>query len=77
MRLNMLHRRNRVGHDDEIGRVTDRLQLDADLMARVMHDVLRDTDRENHRARLLSHEVTTWVLLSMSVLTDLPIRSVY
>src|SRR5262245_2579546 len=38
---------------------------------------LYDTERENARACELSHEVTTWVVLAMGVLTDLPIRSVY
>ena len=38
---------------------------------------LHDTERENARACELSHEVTTWVVLAMGVLTDLPIRSVY
>jgi hypothetical protein len=40
-------------------------------------EVLRETDRDNPRACVLSHEVTTWVLLAMGVLTDLSIRSVY
>ncbi len=38
---------------------------------------LHDTERENARACELSYEVTTWVVLAMGVLTDLPIRSVY
>src|SRR5262249_247646 len=38
---------------------------------------LHATERENLRACVLSHEVMTWVLLAMGVLTDLPIRSVY
>ncbi len=40
-------------------------------------EALRDTDRANERCCVLSHEVTTWVLLAMGVLTDLPIRRVY
>ena len=47
------------------------------IPAALVRDVLRDTDRDNPRACLLSHEVTTWLLLGMGILTDLPIRSVY
>jgi hypothetical protein len=43
----------------------------------VVREVLEKTDRDNPRACLLSHEVTTWLVLAMGVLTDLPIRSVY
>ena len=38
---------------------------------------LRDTRRQNPRRCRLTHEVTTWVLLAMGLLTDLPIRSVF
>ena len=47
------------------------------ISAATVREALRETERENPRACLLSHEVTTWVLLAMGVLTDLPIRSVY
>ena len=47
------------------------------ISAAAVREVLRDTDRDNPRACVLSHEVTTWVLLAMGVLTDLSIRSVY
>ncbi len=47
------------------------------ISADVVREALRDTDRANERCCVLSHEVTTWVLLVMGVLTDLPIRRVY
>jgi hypothetical protein len=47
------------------------------IPATVVRDVLRKTDRDNPRSCVLSHEATTWVLLAMGILTDLPIRSVY
>ena len=47
------------------------------ISADVVREALRDTDRANERCCVLSHEVTTWVLLAMGVLTDLPIRRVY
>lgn len=43
----------------------------------VVREVLRGTGRENPRACLLTHEVTTWILLAMGILTDLSLRSVY
>jgi hypothetical protein len=43
----------------------------------LVRDVLRETARDNPRACRLSHEVTTWIVLPMGILTDLPIRSVY
>jgi hypothetical protein len=43
----------------------------------LVRDVLRETERDNPRACRLSHEVTTWILLAMGILTDLPIRAVY
>jgi len=43
----------------------------------LVRDVLRATERDNPRACRLSHEVTTWILLAMGILTDLPIRAVY
>jgi hypothetical protein len=47
------------------------------IPAAVVRQVLSDGDRCNERACRLSFEVTTWVLLAMGLLTDLPIRSVY
>jgi len=47
------------------------------ISAEVVREVLRETERENARACLLTDEVMLWVLLAMGVLTDLPIRSVY
>ena len=43
----------------------------------LVRDVLWETERDNPRACRLSHEVTTWILLAMGILTDLPIRAVY
>src|SRR6516164_5493973 len=43
----------------------------------LVRDVLRATERDNPRACRLSHEVTTWILLAMGLLTELPILSVY
>jgi len=43
----------------------------------LVRDVLRETERDNPRACRLSHEVMTWILLAMGILTDLPIRAVY
>ncbi len=45
------------------------------ISADVVREALRDTDRANERCCVLSHEVTTWVLLVMGVLTDLPIAA--
>ena len=59
------------------------LQLDrlTGLMAFVspqqVQEAVRESGRVNPRTCTLSHEVTTWILLAMSLLTDLPIRSVY
>lgn len=47
------------------------------IPASIVREALRDADRDNPRACVLSHEVTTWVLIAMGVLTDLSIRSVY
>ena len=43
----------------------------------LVREVLRQTGRENPRACVLSHEVITWILLAMGLLTDSPIRGVY
>src|SRR5947209_9952584 len=65
-------------HDADAEVQFDRLVgLSGMIPAALVRDVLRDTDRDNPRACLLSHEVTTWLLLGMGILTDLPIRSVY
>lgn len=42
-----------------------------------VQEAVQDSGRVNPRACTLSHEVTTWILLAMSLLTDLPIRSVF
>lgn len=47
------------------------------IPALAVQQALLDTDRIDSRACRLSYEVTTWVLLAMGLLTDLPIRSVY
>ena len=58
--------------------VLDRLAgLTQVISAEAVREALEGTDRDNPRACLLSHEVMTWILLAMGVLTDLPIRSVY
>jgi hypothetical protein len=43
----------------------------------LVQEVLHATARRNPRACRLSHEVTTWLLLAMGLLTDVPLRSVY
>ena len=47
------------------------------ISATTVREVLHETRRENLRACLLTHEVTTWILLAMGILTDLSLRSVY
>ena len=47
------------------------------IPASLVQEALRDSGRRNRRDCLLSFEVTTWVLLAMGLLTELPIRSVY
>src|SRR5213080_4230225 len=47
------------------------------IPAALVREALRASERDNPRSCILSHETTTWVLLAMGVLTDLPIRSVY
>lgn len=63
---------------DEVGVPFDRLiGLNKLISAAAVRCALRETDRDNPRSCVLSHEATTWVLLAMGILTDLPIRSVY
>ena len=60
------------------GRILDRLAgLEKIVSPELVRQVLEDTKRVNSRACLLSHEVMMWVVLAMSVLTDLPIRQVF
>src|SRR6516162_8600700 len=59
---------------DQLSRLAGLTQV---ISAASVQQVLRDCDRINERACMLSFEVTTWVLLAMGVLTDLPIRGVY
>ena len=70
-----------VGEASGVGMVPESLDrlvgLSQIIPPAVVRAALYDTERENARACELSHEVTTWVVLAMGVLTDLPIRSVY
>lgn len=59
---------------DQLSRLAGLTQV---ISADAVQQVLRDCERINERACVLSFEVTTWVLLAMGVLTDLPIRGVY
>jgi len=59
---------------DQLDRLAGLTQV---ISGALVRQVLQETDRNNPRACLLSHEVTTWILLAMGILTDLPIRSVY
>jgi hypothetical protein len=63
---------------DESGRIVDRLAgLEKIISPDVVRRVLEDTRRMDSRACRLSHEVMTWVVLGMGLLTDLPIRQVF
>jgi len=56
----------------------DRLAgLTAIIATTQVREAVLKSQRVNPRACGLSHEVTTWILLAMGLLTDLPIRSVY
>jgi transposase IS4-like protein/DDE family transposase len=58
--------------------VVDRLAgLSKVISAAIMQQALLDTGRGEQRACRLSHPVMLWVVLSMGVLTDLPIRQVF
>jgi hypothetical protein len=59
---------------DQLARLIGLTQV---IPSSVVQEVLRQSERINSRVCVLSFEVTTWVLLAMGVLTDLPIRSVY
>src|SRR5262249_32949583 len=59
---------------DQLARLTGLSQV---VSAAVVRQVVSEDGCINERACVLSCEVTTWVLLAMGVLTDLPIRSVY
>lgn len=58
--------------------IMDRLAgLEKVISSECIREVLRETGRVNERACTLSHEVMMWVMLSMGLLTDLPIRHVF
>src|SRR5262245_22182963 len=63
--------------DDAVSQLDRLAGLTQVISPALVQDVLRETERDNPRACLLSHEVTTWVILAMGILTDLPIRAVY
>ncbi len=63
---------------DDSGRVWDRLAgLEQVISGESVQQVLLATGRVGQRACQLTHEVTLWIVLAMSVLTDLPIRQVF
>ena len=63
---------------DDSGRVLDRLAgLEQVISGESVQQVLLATGRVGQRACQLTHEVTLWIVLAMSVLTDLPIRQVF
>lgn len=68
---------NEWSTDEVVGPFDRLIGLSRVIPAAVVRDALRRTDRDNPRSCMLSHEATTWVLLAMGILTDLPIRSVY
>ncbi len=63
---------------DDSGRVLDRLAgLEQVISSESVKQALLATGRVGQRACQLTHEVTLWIVLAMSVLTDLPIRQVF
>jgi hypothetical protein len=59
-------------------RVLDRLAgLEQVISGESVQQALLATGRVGQRACQLTHEVTLWIVLAMSVLTDLPIRQVF
>lgn len=63
---------------DHNGRIVDRLAgLEQIISPQIVREVLQDTGRINSRSCPLTYEVTTWVVLAMGLLTDLPIRQVF
>lgn len=63
---------------DDSGRVLDRLAgLEQVISGESVKQALLATGRVGQRACQLTHEVTLWIVLAMSVLTDLPIRQVF
>ena len=63
---------------DDSGRVLDRLAgLEQVISSKSVQQALLATGRVGQRACQLTHEVTLWIVLAMSVLTDLPIRQVF
>jgi hypothetical protein len=59
---------------DQLDRLAGLTQI---ISSALVRDVLQEAGCTNPRACLLSHEVTTWIVLAMGILTDLPIRAVY
>jgi hypothetical protein len=63
---------------DETGRILDRLTaLEKVISPTDIRQVLMDTGRVNPRACKLTHEVMMWIVLSMGIFTNLPIRQVF
>jgi hypothetical protein len=63
---------------DETGRVLDRLTaLEKVISATEIQQALDETGRVNLRACKLTHEVMMWIVLAMSIFTNLPIRQVF
>ncbi len=63
---------------DETGRILDRLAgLEKIIKSEAVRQVLSETGRINQRSCTLTHEVMMWVVLSMGLFTNLPIRQVF
>lgn len=64
--------------DLPVGEILDRLTgLQQVISPERVQQVLLDCRRVNPRRCRLTHEVTLWIVLSMGILTDLPIRQVF
>jgi hypothetical protein len=63
---------------DEAGRVCDRVAgLEKVINSDTIRQVLCQTGRINERGCKLTHEVVMWVVLSMGLFTNMPIRQVF
>lgn len=63
---------------DDAGRLCDRLAgLEQVISRSTVRQVLLETNRVNPRACKLTHEVVLWVVLSMGLFTNMPIRQVF
>jgi hypothetical protein len=63
---------------DDSGRILDRLAgLEQIIPREVVRQALEATGRTNQRRCKLTHEVIIWVVLSMGLLTEMPIRQVF